>query len=42
MEREEREKLVEVVIKGLLESVVTEKSEMYRCMPMQEAVIRFK
>ena len=41
-EREDSEKLMEAVVKGLLESAVTEKSELQRSTPMQAAVIQLK
>ena len=41
-EREDSEKLMEAVVKGLLESAVAGKSELDRCTPMQAAVIQSK
>jgi hypothetical protein len=41
-EREDSEKLMETVVKGLLESAVAEKSELDRHTPMQAAVVQLK
>lgn len=41
-EREDSEKLMEAVVKGLLEGTVTEKTELEKPIPLQAAVVKLK